>query len=162
VKKGKRELAIHVLEGTERLVLGPKGGLTEIKYAGTGFLHVRAIVYDTIREQLKLPTCNLAWKHPMIPFFQPMVKEEPWGSWYLAEDYAFSERARRCGFRIVADTTFRLGHIGTYTYTWEDAGSDAPRYTNYTYHLKGSSPKEPSEAPSKPNLATKDHALATS
>jgi hypothetical protein len=145
VKKGKRELAIHVLEGTELLVFGPKGGLTEIRYAGTGFLHVRASVYHTIREQLKLPICNLAWSHPMLPFFQPMIKEEPWGSWYLAEDFAFSERARRCGYRVIADKSFRLGHIGSYTYTWEDAGSDALRYANYTYHL-GSKPKAPGPA----------------
>ena len=135
-KKGKRELAVHTLEDTERLYFGGRGGLVEIKYAATGFLHVRANVYETIEAQLKLPTCNQAWSRPMVPYFLPMLKEEPWGHWYLAEDYAFCERVRRCGFQIMADTSFRLGHIGTYTYSWEDAGSDVQRYANYTYHLK--------------------------
>jgi hypothetical protein len=35
---------------------------------------------------------------------------------YLTEDYA-SERARRCGYRLVADTTIRLQHIGAYGYS---------------------------------------------
>ena len=44
--------------------------------------------------------------------------------WYLAEDFAFCERARQCGYTILADTTIRLGHIGSCEYSWEEAGSD--------------------------------------
>jgi hypothetical protein len=40
-------------------------------------------------------------------------------SWYLPEDYAFCERARRCGFQIMADTTIRLWHQGSYGFTWK-------------------------------------------
>ena len=59
-KKGKRELASHALPGTEQLTFGKAGGLTEILYAATGFLHVRREVYETIRTKLKLPTCKAA------------------------------------------------------------------------------------------------------
>lgn len=37
------------------------------------------------------------------------------------------ERARQCGFRMVADTTVRLWHIGSYAFGWEDAGMERPR-----------------------------------
>ncbi len=72
----------------------------------------------------------------MVPFFQPMLKPEPEGHWYLGEDFAFCERARQCGFQIMADTSIRLRHYGTYGYTWEDAGSELPRYGNYTIHVQ--------------------------
>jgi hypothetical protein len=136
-KKGKRELAVHVLPECERIVFGAKGGLTEIKYAATGFLHVRREVYETIQNVLQLPVCNTRWSRPLLPYFLPMTKAEPWGHWYLAEDYAFCERARSCGYQIWADTTIRFGHIGKYTYTWEDAGSEVKRYATYNYHLGG-------------------------
>jgi GT2 family glycosyltransferase len=45
-----------------------------------------------------------------------MVHMSETGPWYLAEDYAFCERARQCGFKIMADTTIRLWHIGEYAY----------------------------------------------
>jgi len=135
-KKAKRELAIHVLPGTEKLIFGREGGLLEIKYAATGFLHVRSEIYEGIEQQLKLPLCNTRWSKPMLPFFLPMIVDETWGSWYLAEDFAFSERARRCGYKIMADTSFRLGHIGRHAYCWEEAGVEFPRYGTFTYHLK--------------------------
>jgi hypothetical protein len=81
----------------------------------------------------------------MIPFFQPLLQKEDWGHWYLAEDFAFSERARRCGFSIMADTSFRLGHIGSHSYTWEEAGIEPRRYSTFTYHLGGAPGQEPAK-----------------
>jgi hypothetical protein len=173
-KKGKRELAVHVMPGTKQLVFGQGGGLVELLYAGTGFLHVRREVYEAIQRELELPVCNLHFGKAMVPFFQPMVRGEATGGrsqgseevsaraklpdnevirntrilpgpespdpgpttpWYLAEDYAFCERARQCGYKIWADTRVRLTHIGSYAYTWEEAGSDRQRFATYTYHL---------------------------
>ena len=57
------------------------------------------------------------------------------GHWYLAEDWAFCQRARECGYKIVADTTIRLWHVGSYAYGWEDSGRDVDRYDNYTLNL---------------------------
>jgi hypothetical protein len=54
------------------------------------------------------------------------------GSWYLSEDYAFCARARQCGFQIMADTTIRLWHVGSYRYGWEDAGGDKQRFGTYS------------------------------
>jgi hypothetical protein len=144
-KKGKRELTIHVLPGTTKMIFGRGGGLTEIRYAATGFLHVRRHVYETIQRTLELPVCNEQWNRKMIPFFQPLLQKEDWGHWYLAEDFAFSERARRSGFSIMADTSFRLGHIGSHAYTWEEAGIEPRRYSTFTYHLSGEPEQDSAE-----------------
>ena len=136
-KKGKRELAIHILPGTERFRFGVFGGLTEILYAGAGFLHVRREAYETVVRTLSLPVCNEHTKHPMWPYFQPLIRSWKGGQWYLAEDYAFCHRARQCGLPIIADTTIRLWHIGDYGYSWEDAGIDRQRFADFDYGFEG-------------------------
>lgn len=49
------------------------------------------------------------------------------------------ERARQCGFNVMADTTVRLWHYGQYGYAWEDAGVDRPRHATFTLNF-GDSP----------------------
>jgi len=126
-QKGPRALASHVLPGTPRLTFGAGGGLTEILYAGAGFLLVRREVYLTIQHRLGLPVCNERFGRPTVPHFQPMLQPVDDDHWYLAEDYAFCERARQCGFRVLADTAVRLWHVGSCRYGWEDAGTERPR-----------------------------------
>jgi hypothetical protein len=75
--------------------------------------------------------------HPSLPYFQPFIVDTEIGLWYLAKDCAFCERARRCGFKIMADTRIRLWHIGSYKYGWEDAGVDRERYVDFTLTLGG-------------------------
>ncbi len=135
-KKAQRELAIHVMPGAEELQFGKNGDIVEVKYAAGGFLHVRRKVYETIQSQLRLPTCNQQFASPMIPFFQPLVVDQESAPWYLAEDFAFSERARQCGFQILADTQIRLFHVGDYGYSWEDAGGAVERFDSYRFRLK--------------------------
>lgn len=120
-KKGQHLLACHAMPGTAAFVFGAGGGLTELYYAATGFLHVRRQVYLDIQERLALPVCNERFGRPIIPYFQPMILADEQGHWYLSEDFAFCERARQCGYQIWADTRIRLWHIGRYGYTWEDA-----------------------------------------
>ena len=64
-----------------------------------------------------------------------MIVEDASGPWYLAEDFAFSERARQCGYTILADTTIRLRHFGSYGYSWEEAGGEVRRYKSYRYRV---------------------------
>ncbi len=136
-KKGKRELAIHVLPGTKQLTFGEGAGLVEILYAATGFLLVQREVYATIQAKLALPVCNESFGKPLVPYFMPLVHHDPErGVWYLSEDYAFCQRARDAGFRIFADSSLRLGHVGSYVYSWEDAGGELPRYKRYDYLLR--------------------------
>lgn len=134
-QKGKRALACHILPGTPKMVFGQGGGLVELKYGATGFLHVRREVYERIQHKLRLPLCNERFGSPMIPFFQPMLHECDDGHWYLAEDYAFCQRASECGFKIMADTTIRLWHVGSYAFGWEDAGMERERIGTFTLHF---------------------------
>src|SRR5262249_15847892 len=137
-KKGVRALASHLLPDTRKVVFGEGGGLFEIAYAATGFLLTRREVYDTIRERLELPTCNVRFWRPPLPYFLPLIVPDGEGHWYLGEDFAFCERAKRAGFKIVADSRIRLRHMGRYGYSWEDAGSDLPRFAQYNFHVQGS------------------------
>jgi hypothetical protein len=162
-RKAARALACHTLPETGRLVFGAEGGLTELLYAGAGFFLVRREVYAKIQERLALPACNNRFGTATVPYFQPMVvpdmqnstqptgasprlEHEPdasacrliggiQGHWYLPEDYAFCERARQCGYKIMADTTIRLWHHGSYGYSWEDAGKDQERYKTFYFNV---------------------------
>ncbi len=140
-QKGRRALACHVLPGTPQVVFGKAGGLQELLYAAGGFLHVRRQVYLRVQHRLGLPLTNERFGSPMIPFFEPMLHPIEDGTWYLAEDYAFCERARQCGFKVVADTTIRLWHVGSYTYGWEDSGLERERTGTFTLHL-GPKPRD--------------------
>jgi hypothetical protein len=134
-QKGKRALACHVMPGTPSTTFGNHGGLVELLYAGTGFLLIRREVYLAVQHKLRLPMCNERFGHSMIPFFQPLIRPIEDGYWYLAEDYAFCNRARECGFRIFADTSIRLWHIGMYRYGWEDAGIERGRFSTFTLNF---------------------------
>ena len=57
------------------------------------------------------------------------------GHWSLGEDFSFFERLRRCGYKIFADTTIPLRHIGSYGYSWEEAGSSVQRHSTYVFRL---------------------------
>jgi hypothetical protein len=132
-KKGKREFAMSALPGTKKMVFGRKGGLHEVQYAGTGFLFVRRQVYLDIQFQLGLPLCNEFFGANIIPYFMPLVRPQREGHWYLGEDYAFCERARQAGHKIMADTSIRLWHVGNYQFGWEDAGRNVERFDTYTH-----------------------------
>lgn len=135
-KKGERMLSSSLAMGTERIVLGAGGGLVEIEHAAAGFLHTRRTVYEEIARRLALPTCERSPGGPSVPFFLPMVVSDGDGHRYLGEDFAFSERLRQAGFRIFADTTIRLQHIGAYGYSWEDLGGGLPRHGSYTLLIR--------------------------
>ena len=140
-------MAIHVLPGSERIQLRTGGGLVEIRYAATGFLRVRREVYETIQQKLALPICNTRFGERVVPYFHPMVIRDERSPapnalhstgedyWYLGDDYSFCERVKQAEFRVVADSTIRLMHYGTYAYSWEDAGADVTRYASYDYRL---------------------------
>ncbi len=141
-KKGVRDFAAHLLPGTEELRVGEGGGLTEVRCVGAGFLLTRRRVYEDIQRFFSLPVCNSRFGQPTVPYFLPMVVAdeggEPGSYWYMGEDYAFCERARQAGHKVWADTTIRLGHVGKYTYGWEDAGDGVTRVTGATFRFRSS------------------------
>jgi hypothetical protein len=129
-----RALACQLLPGTAQVNFGPGGGILEIQAAAAGFFYTRRQVYLDIQEHEKLPVCDELTR-PVIPYFLPMVLKEGKDHRYLCDAYAFCERARRCGYRLFADTTLRLQHLGTYGYSWEDAGGGVERYESYRLNL---------------------------
>ena len=105
-KKNKRELAIHALPGTKEIVFGKGGGLIEILYAPTGFLLVRRDVYDDAPRAARTARVSRRHRpHARARTIAPLIRPDGDGWWYLADDFAFCERARQCGYKIMADTT---------------------------------------------------------
>jgi hypothetical protein len=98
---------------------------------------VRREVYETLRRQLALPECLADTGRTLVPFFAPLIRPDGDAQWYLADDFALCERARQCGYKIMADTTIRLWHIGTRQFGWEDAGANVPRFGTYRFQLSG-------------------------
>lgn len=135
-KKGVQDLALHIEPGLRELRMGEGGGLYDVRYVGAGFLCTRRAVYEDIQRVFSLPVCNTQFGARTVPYFLPMVLPDAGAYWYLGEDYAFCERARQAGYRIAVDTTIRLGHIGSYTYGWEDAGQAIPRVTAATFRYQ--------------------------
>ena len=40
----------------------------------------------------------------------------------------------------MADTSLRVWHVGSYAYSWEDAGGEAQRFGDYTFHFNDAAP----------------------
>jgi len=135
-KKGLRALTCQALPGTSEIVFGKAGGLMEILYAAAGFLLTKRTVYDSIQSNEDLPVCNQRFERPFVPYFLPLiVADAPDSHWMLGEDFAFCERARRAGFRVYADTRLRLEHVGSYGYSWEDAGMARTCFDSFKYTI---------------------------
>ncbi|WP_205679068.1 hypothetical protein [Aquisphaera insulae] len=126
-KKIEKAWSSHFADEGATITFGQGGGLVELRYAAAGFLHLRRQVFSEMEARLGLPRCREANGATTVPYFLPMVIPSESGHVYLGEDFAFSERARRSGFRIMADTTIRLQHIGIYGYSWEDVAGGLPR-----------------------------------
>ena len=80
-----------------------------------------------VQRHQQLPACRWRGGPSTIPFFLPMIVASAGVHTYLGEDFAFCERVRRCGIRIMADTSIRLQHIGMYGYGWEDVAGGVAR-----------------------------------
>jgi hypothetical protein len=136
-KKGPREVASAFAEGVKQIVFGPEApALYPLKYAATGFLRIRAEVLRAIIEKLKMPLCNTRWGRGFWPFFQSVIVCNGENDFhYLGEDWSFSHRLAQIGVTPLADTSFRLYHIGSFGYSWEEAGSERQRFRTYTLSI---------------------------
>ncbi|MBU3067435.1 hypothetical protein KO481_38670 [Nocardia sp. NEAU-G5] len=135
-RKGRRELACNLLPGTPKVIFGEGGGLMEIRYAAMGFCYTQRKVYDTMIVHEQLPICNKQFDRITVPYFLPLLQPDgPDDHWYMNAEYSFCERARRSGFKVMADTRIRLGHIGRHSYYWEEAGTDKHRYATYEFNI---------------------------
>jgi hypothetical protein len=140
--KASRQFACAFLPQTRQVLFGTRGDVLEILYCGFGFVLTRRVVYETMQQKLGLAVCNQRFQAPLVPYFTPLVAGEGEQAWLLSDDYSFCERARRCGFRVLADTTIRLWHVGSYRYGWEDAGRDVERFSDYSFHITDPTPPD--------------------
>jgi hypothetical protein len=114
-RQGIGDLAVELEPGTPPLRRG-EGGLVDVRYLGTGFVCTQRIVYEDIQRTFSLPPCNTRFGATVVPYFLPMVIPAGASHWYLGEDYAFCERARQSGHKVVVDPALRIGRIGRSVY----------------------------------------------
>jgi glycosyltransferase involved in cell wall biosynthesis len=130
--RDRRRLACVALPETEVIKCGADGGIYQVRYIATGFLHTRRAVYEDVQRFFSLPLCT----QKFVPYFANWLHQRADGQHtYLGEDYAFCERAAQAGHNIFADTTIRLGHIGPYPYMWEDI-SNVQRAIAQSFHYR--------------------------
>lgn len=129
-RRGVRDFACVFADGTAEVVLGEGGGPLEVRYVGCGFCLVRRAAFELVARFWSLPRV-VDPSGAIVPFYLPMVAAiADRGLAYLGEDYAFCERLRQAGGRIVIDTRLRVGHLGTYEYGFEDVVQPARAQTS--------------------------------
>ncbi len=112
VKNG-GHLACRLLPGMQAVEFGPGQAPLEIAYAATGFMAFSRRVIDALVRDMPLLHSDQTWSYyPLFPFLlttndQTGIQE------YLSEDWAFSELARRAGFKVWMDPTIILRHAAT-------------------------------------------------
>lgn len=136
-KKGLRELAVQLFATQgETLLFGHEAPFRKAMYAPGGMLLVRREAYERVGRYFLLPHCTTNESFGMIPYFMPSIIQEGEKSIYLCEDFAFSRRVRDAGLDIWVDMRMRLYHIGSYPFSWEDAGTATERFRSYRFVLQ--------------------------
>lgn len=119
-RRGVRDFACVFADATEEVVLGDGGGPLEVRYVGCGFCLVRRAAFERVARHFGLPRV-VDPSGAIVPFYLPMVTAiADRGLAYLGEDYAFCERLRQAGGRVLVDTRLRVGHLGSYEYGFAD------------------------------------------
>jgi hypothetical protein len=135
-RRAVRDFACVFAEGSERVTLGDGGGLLDVRYVGCGFTLVRRSAFEAVAKHFGLPRI-VDPTGAIVPYYLPMVTSiAGQGLAYLGEDYAFCERLRQAGERILIDTRPRVGHLGLYNYGWRDVLPDAAEPASWTIELK--------------------------
>jgi len=138
---GRQGLTCEFLPGTTSVQFGKAGGPISIVSCGLGFSLIRREVFEAIANSTPPGT-------PVAYF----GNSDPAAT--VAEDAVLCERARACGFEIVADTSIRLWRVGPTRLSWEDAGGDRERHANFTLHVH---PVSPQAQPIRRYLLVKAH-----
>jgi hypothetical protein len=140
-KTKSRGFEIDFLPDQGLVEFGEGGGTIEVLRTSCSFLYTHHQVYESIYQQLNMQLCNQQMSHGLgfLPFFQPMVSKETTPPRYLADDFAFTERARQCGIPIRIDTTIRIGHVWAYPYMWEDLGTARTFHNSFRWDPQANS-----------------------
>jgi len=143
-KLGDGQINCRFADGIRRIKFGDWADrYYPLKRAAGGFLRIKTAAIKQIVKRLELPWCMMAGRWAW-PLFQPMVLDEDGETHYLTEDYAFSERCLRAGITPMADTSFRLYHIGDSVFGVEEAsGLYVQRSRNIEYVVADPPPNPP-------------------
>jgi hypothetical protein len=117
----------------QEIDFGPEAEAAEIRYLATGFMAIPRKVFEDMLEHPGFETCHGkepvlyctqgVGDKPMWDFFRCFTIYEPEENprvHYLSEDWAFSERARQCGYKIWADPSILLRHRAVVSVTVAD------------------------------------------
>lgn len=118
----------------------------EIQYLATGFwaMHrdlVEAMVgahFEDADGGHTVGLCSQGGPEAFYPFFMPFqVVEDNGARHYLSEDWAFCNRARQLGYKVWADQSIMLMHMGLYPYTVADLkrAADDPGFPSTGHDL---------------------------
>ena len=99
---------------------GPKGVCMQIQSAGFGFAFIDTDVFRALDARPDMKKCMIEDGKDFRPYFMPMTVDVDGTRFYLEPDYAFCNRCYEAGIPLVADTTIKLHHLGTYRWTYDD------------------------------------------
>jgi len=105
--------------GTTEVQAFKGGGVIEVEGIGFGVTAVHTEVFTGTREKLGMKGLRLNPRDPRS--YTPWFSTNLDGEFFQSDDYAFTERARRAGYKVFADTRQRVGHLGTHEFMLEDA-----------------------------------------
>ncbi len=97
------------------------GSIKEVEFLSTGFTGFSKKMLKSIVDELKLPVCHP--NNPFMrcyPFFENNAYDLHGEMVYLSEDWDFCVKARKAGYKAYVDTSIRLGHQGSRTWTLDD------------------------------------------
>jgi len=107
------------------------GTVQEVDGLGAGFIAISRDVVDSVVKDCVMTKCGKKYKGEEILVYYPTFAEivvdveDGVGNW-LGEDYGFCRRVKDCGFKILADTSIFLSHIGVYAYSPNDINISWP------------------------------------
>lgn len=100
------------------------GEIQEVDGLGTGFIAIHRDVIDKVVEDAQLVYCGKTYQGKdytiYYPVFAELVVNEGERDVWLGEDYSFCWLARNKGFRILADSSILVEHVGQYKYSPKD------------------------------------------
>ena len=114
-KKTEVQWSARSIEGINA---NPATGLQEVAAIGTGFVMIDRRVFDTIREKFPQYSYIEDWNEgtgeTKFDYFpENIIEDKEFGypqRTFVTEDFGFCYLARKCGFKIYADTTFHVNH----------------------------------------------------
>lgn len=100
--------------GRELVEISALQGLTEVSYAGTGFMMIDRLLLEALKAHVEhYDESGECWD-----FFGTYVtKGARWEHrFFLSEDYAFCQRVKDMGESVLLDPSIKLKHHGSYAY----------------------------------------------